>query len=122
MDKGHGLWAVLPRDEDELIGFSGFWRFHDPPQLELVYGISSAHWSKGFASEAAQAVMSYGFEQLSFERIEASTDAPNVASVKVMEKLGMSFWKREMSNGLDTIYYYRTCDANHISEVLSNRS
>jgi RimJ/RimL family protein N-acetyltransferase len=47
----------------------------------------------------------HGFEALSFERVEASTDAPNAASVAVMERAGMAFWKRERTNGLDTIYY-----------------
>jgi RimJ/RimL family protein N-acetyltransferase len=35
----------------------------------------------------------------------ASTDAANTASVRVMERAGLRFWKREMTNGLDTIYY-----------------
>lgn len=102
---GFGLWAVLPVAEEALIGFCGFWYFHDPPRLELLYGIAPAYWNKGLATEAARAMMKYGFEELSFERIEASTDAPNLASVRVMERAGMSFWKRELTNGLDTIYY-----------------
>ena len=104
-DHGFGLWAVLPREGESLIGFCGFWFFHEPPKLELLYGISPAHWHKGLATEAARAMLSYGFNELSFERIEASTDAANVASSKVMERVGMSFWKREMTNGLDTVYF-----------------
>jgi len=50
-------------------------------------------------------MIGYGFEVLGFERIEASTDALNAASVRVMERAGMRFWKREITNGLDTIYY-----------------
>jgi RimJ/RimL family protein N-acetyltransferase len=50
-------------------------------------------------------MLRYGFEKLSFQRIEASTDAANEASSRVMEKVRMSFWKRETTNGLDTIYY-----------------
>ena len=104
-DHGFGLWAVLPREEESLIGFCGFWFFHEPPKLELLYGFSAAHWHKGLATEAARAMIDYGFKDLSFERIEASTDAPNLASTKVMERAGMSFWKRETTNGLDTIYF-----------------
>ena len=104
-DHGFGLWAVLPREEESLIGFCGFWFFHEPPKLELLYGISPAHWHKGLATEAARAMMNYGFRELSFQRIEASTDAANMASSKVMERAGMSFWKRETTNGLDTVYF-----------------
>lgn len=102
---GLGLWVVCARGEDDLIGFCGFWFFHDPPQLQLLYGIDPARWGKGLATEAAKAMIRYGFEELSFERIEASTDAPNVGSVRVMEKAGMRFWKRGNSSGLDTVYY-----------------
>jgi [ribosomal protein S5]-alanine N-acetyltransferase len=104
-DHGFGLWAVLPRDENFLVGFCGFWFFHQPPRLELLYGISAAHWHKGLATEAARAMIDYGFRELLFERIEASTDAANVSSSRVMERAGMSFWKREMTNGMDTIYF-----------------
>ncbi len=103
--RGFGLWAVLPLTEEALIGFCGFWFFHEPPRLELLYGISPAHWNKGLATEAATAMMNYGFQELSFNRIEASTDADNQASTRVMERAGMNFWKRELTNGLDTIYY-----------------
>jgi RimJ/RimL family protein N-acetyltransferase len=102
---GFGLWAVLPEAEEILIGFCGFWFFHEPPKLELLYGIKPAYWNKGFATEAASAMMRYGFEELKFERIEASTDAANLTSLRVLERIGMSFWKREPTNGLDTVYY-----------------
>src|SRR5262245_58754509 len=75
--------------------------FHDPPQLELLYGIAPDRWNKGLATEAAIAMIGYGFEVLGFERIEASTDALNAASVRVMARAGMRFWKREITNGLD---------------------
>jgi len=47
----------------------------------------------------------HGFETLRFDRVEASTDTANAASVRVMERAGMQCWKREMTNGLDTICY-----------------
>jgi ribosomal-protein-alanine N-acetyltransferase len=84
-----------------LIGFCGFWHFHEPPELELLYGIAPDHWHKGLATEAANAMIRYGFDVLRFERIVASTDAANTASVRVMERAGLRFWKREMTNGLD---------------------
>lgn len=108
--RGLGLWAVRPREGEGLIGFCGFWFFHDPPRLELLYGIATAHWNRGLATEAARAMLGYGFNRLSFDRIEASTDAANAASVRVMEQAGMSFWKREPTNGLDTVYYAVTRD------------
>ena len=107
---GFGLWAVRVIDEAALAGFCGFWYFHEPPQLELLYGLATRYWRRGLATEAALAMIAFGFEVLGFERIVASTDTANTASVRVMERAGMRFWKREMTNGLDTIYYARTID------------
>ena len=104
-DSGYGLWAVRRHDEKSLIGFCGFWFFHEPPERELLYGIAEAHWGMGFAVEVAEAVMQYGFETLGFDSIQASTDAPNLASLRVMQKLGMNFLRRQTVNGLDTIFY-----------------
>ncbi len=102
---GPGLWAVSWRGAVELIGFCGYWHFHDPPELQLLYGIESVHWRQGLATEAAQAMIRYGFENLFYEQITASTDALNLASLRVMEKAGMKYQQRENKNGLDTICY-----------------
>jgi ribosomal-protein-alanine N-acetyltransferase len=91
--------------EDTLIGFSGFWFFHDPPPLQLLYGVAPAHWNKGLATEVAIAMSRSGFAEHSFDRIEASTDGTNRASIRVMEKAGMKFEKRVCLKGIDTIYY-----------------
>lgn len=102
---GNGLWAVRLRDEKPIIGFCGYWFFHDPPELELLYGIDTRYWGRELATEAARALIRYGFDELGLARIQASTDAPNLASVRVMEKCGLTFDRRAETNGLDTIYY-----------------
>jgi RimJ/RimL family protein N-acetyltransferase len=102
---GFGLWAVSFKDRAAIVGFCGFWYFHEPPLRELLYGIAPEHWNTGLATEAANAMIRYGFDVVGFARIEASTDAANTASVRVMERAGLRFRKREMTNGLDTIYY-----------------
>ena len=108
---GYGLWVVCLKGAIPLVGFCGFWHFHDPPQLELLCGFGEGHWHKGLATEAAIAMIRHGLDVLRFDRIESSTDAANEASVRVMERAGMRFWKREMTNGLDTIYYAIDRDA-----------
>ncbi|MFN7946330.1 MAG: GNAT family N-acetyltransferase [Blastocatellia bacterium] len=102
---GPGLWAVSWRRAAGLIGFCGYWHFHDPPELQLLYGIEVGHWGQGLATETAKAMIRYGFENMSYEQVIASTDAPNLASLRVMEKAGMKYQKRVNKNGLDTICY-----------------
>lgn len=104
-EKDCGLWVVCMRGEETITGFCGYWFFHDPPELELLYGIAANAWGKSLATEAARAMIRYGFEELGFNRIQASTDGANQASVRVMEKAGMTFDRRDITDGLDTIYY-----------------
>ena len=102
---GLGLWAASALEDREMLGFCGYWFFRDPPEPELLYGVATGHWGKGIAPEMSRAIIRYGFQELGLGKIVASTDAPNVASVRVMEKSGMSFDRRESVDGLDTIFY-----------------
>ncbi len=102
---GFGQWAMFLKGHDALIGFGGYRFFHEPPKLQLLYGLAPAYWGQGLAAEAAHAMIRYGFEALRFDEIIASTDTPNEASIRVMEKAGMTFQKRLLLDGLDTIYY-----------------
>jgi [ribosomal protein S5]-alanine N-acetyltransferase len=96
---GYGLWGARLLDRGELVGFGGFWYFHTPPKLELLYGIAPEHWNRGLATEIAQALVRYGFEELEFPEVRASTNAPNAASVSVLEKAGLRFERRLWSMG-----------------------
>jgi len=102
---GFGQWVVFLRGKDSLIGFCGFRYVGDPPEVELLYGIAPAYWGQGLATEAARAMIRYGFEEYRFDRIFAGADPPNAASFRVMEKAGMTFVNRTRVHGLDAIYY-----------------
>jgi [ribosomal protein S5]-alanine N-acetyltransferase len=84
--------------------------------LELLFGVKSNQWNRGIASESSHSVIRYGFETLNFQAIQASADVANAASIRVLEKLGMSFRRRAIVDGLDTLFYtlrrsnYRSTD------------
>lgn len=103
--KGFGLWGAFDLDSGELIGFCGYWYFHEPPELEILYGVAADRWGQGYATELARVVIERGFEVHGFDRIVGSTDAPNRASARVMEKAGMCFDRRAIAGGRDTLYY-----------------
>jgi len=109
-ERGFGLWTFHEHGCHELLGFAGYQFFRTPPTLELVFGVASHQWGQGFATEAAHAVIQYGFEALGFDHIAATTDAPNAASVRVLDKLGMRFQRRAAVDGLDTCFYLLTRD------------
>lgn len=102
---GYGLWAARDSTNRELLGFGGFWYFRDPPELELLYGVARPHWRRGLATEIARALIVYGGQTLGLRTIRASTDPPNVGSVRVLEKLGFAFERRATVGALDTLFY-----------------
>jgi RimJ/RimL family protein N-acetyltransferase len=70
---GYGQFALfLPEAPDELIGFAGLRPFGEPEQVEVLYALLPAHWRRGLASEAARAVLRFGFE-LSCARSSVTT-------------------------------------------------
>jgi len=102
----HGLWCVLRSAGGPLVGCCGYRHFHEPPVLELMYSVASACWGQGYATEAARALAEYGFRELGMTRVLASTDGPNAASVRVMERLGMRFERRTPDGHFgETLHY-----------------
>ena len=104
-DEGHGLWGAFPPGTDTLLGVTGYWYFYEPPQLQLLYALAPNYWSRGYATEIAGAMLRYGFETLNFDAVIGCTDAPNTASKRVMERLGMTLWKTEVHHGLEQVFY-----------------
>lgn len=103
-ERGYGLWGAWDAATGALAGFAGCrpWPAGGP---ELMYGLSPAWWGRGLATEAAHGVLAHVFEALGHPLVMAATDPPNVASVRVLERLGMTFdWRGEM-HGLDTLVY-----------------
>ncbi len=102
--RGYGLWDVWLSSSGELVGFCGF-RGSETGEPELLYALAPAYWGCGLATEAAATALTYGFCQLGFPRVVAATDVPNRASVRVLERLGMTLERRGLLNGLDTLFF-----------------
>ena len=85
-------WAVVEKVSGRMIGTCGFTRFDFPHNGgEIGYVLHPEFHGKGYATEAAERVLRYGFEELKLHRIEAKFMQGNDASLHVMEKLGMRF-------------------------------
>jgi RimJ/RimL family protein N-acetyltransferase len=95
---GYALYAVEIKDTHEFIGFVGL--NHPPfeipnfkpkslPVVEIDWRLSSKHWSKGYATEAAKAVLHYAFTELNLGEIISFTVVANTKSRRVMEKIGL---------------------------------
>lgn len=93
-EQGLAPWAVEVPGAQPFIGFAGLGRptFEAPftPCVEVAWRLAAAHWGQGYATEAAEAALGYGFGPLALPEILSFTVPANLRSRRVMEKLGMS--------------------------------
>jgi RimJ/RimL family protein N-acetyltransferase len=91
--KGFSLYAVELKTTHEMIGFVGLmtpsFEAHFTPAIEIGWRLASKHWKKGYATEAAEAILHYGFTQLGLDEVVSFTVLNNLPSRRVMEKIGM---------------------------------
>jgi RimJ/RimL family protein N-acetyltransferase len=81
--------GVELRATGSLIGDAGLWRIDDANRrCDVGYSLARAHWGRGYAPEALEALLAYGFDTLGLNRIEADIDPHNTGSQRVLEKLG----------------------------------
>jgi len=104
---GFGHFTVSPTSAPRrTIGFAGLVPRRKLGFVELYYGLLPSYWGKGLATEAARAVVQFGFEEIGLPQIVASSDPPNTSSFRVMERLGMTF-AGERKVGKLPVRYYR---------------
>jgi RimJ/RimL family protein N-acetyltransferase len=87
---GSGLrFAIELRATGQFIGNASLHHFFEQNRrCEIGYALGSQYWGQGYATEALEAVIGYGFHALGLNRIEADIDPRNVGSARVLEKLG----------------------------------
>ena len=90
-----GLWATVHKGSNRFIGRCGLlpWTIDQRPEVEVAYMLAKEYWGQGLGTEAAQAVLDYGFEILDLSRLICLIDRDNLASIRVAEKIGMTFEK-----------------------------
>ncbi|MEO0469330.1 MAG: GNAT family N-acetyltransferase [Bacteroidota bacterium] len=115
---GYGRWATLLKEGQQFIGWAGLSYLPEFDEIDLGYRFLPEYWGKGMATEASRAILTYGFEQLRLERIIAIAMQDNIASIRVMEKVGMQFEKYAPyeEGGEDVVWY--GCDQGLTSKNL----
>jgi len=91
---GYGWFAVFERESGNFVGQCGLQCLEgkqDADDVELAFVISKKHWGKGYATEAAQAVFTFGMNHTDLKRIVAVTMKANTQSQRVLDKLDFQF-------------------------------
>ena len=102
---GYGRWACVLKSSGVVIGFAGLKFLPESREIDLGYRLLRPYWGNGYASEAARAVLDYGLTQLGLERIIGLVHPENVASVRILEKLGMKLVERVEFEGRSFVKY-----------------
>ncbi|NJN58413.1 MAG: GNAT family N-acetyltransferase [Leptolyngbyaceae cyanobacterium SL_5_9] len=102
---GFGVWALIHKQNQQLMGHCGLHYLGDTSEVELTYAINPFYWQQGLATEAARAVLHWGFDALKLKRIVAVAGPDNVASRRVMQKLGMKYEKNIEYGTTKAVYY-----------------
>ena len=108
--EGWAFWPVVERDGDRFVGDCGLKPLPDTDEIELGYHFVPGVHGRGYAPEAARAVLAHGFEERGLERIVAVAVPENRASWRVMEKVGMRRVEDRVAYGLETVCYALTAD------------
>jgi [ribosomal protein S5]-alanine N-acetyltransferase len=86
---GYGLWLIHEKDPAGLVGTTGLRPLEDIG-LEIFYSLAPGSWGKGYATEAARAVLDHALGPLGLPEVLAEVDEGNTASIAVLERLGMT--------------------------------
>lgn len=86
---GLGIWATMLKETNTFVGASGLVYYDNTPAIEIGYRMLKEHWNKGYATEASFGLLKYGFGILGLNKLVSSARIENLASRRVMEKIGM---------------------------------
>lgn len=81
-------WGITLKDQGQVIGTIGYHDFHFNSRAELSYELSSSCWNRGITTEAAKAIISFGFKSLNLHRIQAWALPDNVSSMRLLGRMG----------------------------------
>jgi [ribosomal protein S5]-alanine N-acetyltransferase len=90
---GFGRWAVINKSNGEFLGWCGLKYVKAINETDIGFRFFEEYWNNGFATESAKSCLNYGFEKLNLKTIVGRVMAENLASIKILEKLGLKYEK-----------------------------
>jgi RimJ/RimL family protein N-acetyltransferase len=106
---GYGWWAVIEKENGDLIGSACVQNVAHAPDapLELAWRFTPSAQGKGYATEAGKAAMRFAFEHVNADLVIAVAHPENAASIKVMQRIGMTYRGTETHYGMQLPTYVR---------------
>ena len=97
---GFGRWGCFLKETGQMIGFCGLKYLADYEEVDVGYRLLPEFWGRGLATEASRACVQFGFERIGLERIKGLVVPEHRASIRVLEKSGLTFenefWEQDL--------------------------
>lgn len=104
-ERGFCRWKLIEKASGKVIGFCGVGRWRDSEYLEIGWWLARLYWGHGLATEAAKTALHDAFERIRLDRVISIARPENLASTRIMEKLGLQ-WELELeSEGVRLVQY-----------------
>lgn len=117
---GYGRWATVLKSDKQFVGWAGLAYLPEFDEIDLGYRFLPEYWGLGIATEASEAILEYGFNELGLKKIVAIAMKENKASIRVLEKVGMEFYKlAPYEPGSEDELWYR-CDKKLLAKNQSH--
>lgn len=102
---GFGRWAVINKKTDSFLGWCGLKYTESLDEFDIGFRFFRKYWNKGYATESAKLCLNLGFNKHGMKTIFGRAVKENTASIKVLEKIGMSFYESREFHGHQGVIY-----------------
>lgn len=102
---GFGRWAVIRMTDQAFLGWCGLKYTPELNEYDIGYRFYKKYWGMGYATEAAQACIEWGFQNIDTDIIIGRTMPENIASFKVLEKVGLKYYETRLENNGQLLVY-----------------
>ncbi len=102
---GFGRWAVIRKSDSQFLGWCGLKFSPEINEVDVGFRFHKRFWNEGFATEAAKASIEYGFQKFNLKAIVGRAMSENLSSIRVLEKLGLIFYKSFLFDDNEGLIY-----------------
>ena len=100
------IWGFVLKETGELFGSGGLIWEEDWKLFQIGYNIMKTHWNRGYTTEAMRAILRFASENLGIKRVSGGHAKENLASAKVIEKLGFVYDKDDITPHVDGVRFF----------------
>ena len=104
-ERGFCRWKLVAKPTAEMIGFCGVGFWGDALDPEIGWWLARSYWGRGLATEAARVALAHAFEHAGLDRIISIARPVNIASTRIMEKLGLTVECEFEKDGVRLVRY-----------------